>query len=93
VSGALVKPAERGDARIQAEYIEAYYNMVYSLVRLGTAQASAAEKKRALANAARSIYDLEKRYPEFGGEAKAKQFRELIASDPDVQKAYDELKK
>ncbi len=93
VSGALAKPAERGDARIQAEYIEAYYNMVYSLVRLGTSQKSAAERKRVLENAAKAVSDLEKRYPEFGGPVKAKQFRDLLASDPEIQKAYDDLKK
>jgi len=92
VSAALVKPAER-DAKLRGEYIDAYYHMTYSLVRLAANQKQANQRKVALDNAARAVVDLEKRYPDLGGDESARRYKDLLATEADLQKAYDDLKK
>jgi hypothetical protein len=91
VSGALLKQSER-DPRAKMEYLDAYYNMCYSLVRLAVGQAKADQKKIGLDNAAQSILGLEKRYSDFGGSTYEQKFKDLIASDPDLKATYEALK-
>lgn len=92
VSAALVKQAER-DAKLRGEYLDAYYHMTYSLVKLAANQKQPNQRKVALDNAARAVVDLEKRYPDLGGEASAQRYKDLLATEADLQKAYDVLKK
>lgn len=87
VAGALAKRID--DPRMKEQYIDVYYNMVFSLARQAARQKTEANKKRGMDEAARHIVELEKRIPDLGGEISEKRFRDMVAGDPDLKSAYD----
>jgi hypothetical protein len=88
---ALSRPADT-DPRMKEQYIDVYYSMVYSLVRQSSKQKEDAKKKKGMDDSARFVIDLEKRFPDLGGDASEKRFRELVDGDPDLKKSYEALK-
>lgn len=88
----LAPQATKGGA-VKEHYLECYYHMVYSFVKLGMAKTSQEERDKALRTAAQQIVQLERNWEDFGSDASKKRFTELLAREAALKQQYDELKK
>lgn len=80
------------DNNIKEKYFEAYFHVVYSFVKHGQAQPDSAKKDENLKRAALQTIDLEKKWPNFGGDASAKRFNDLLNKEADFKAAVEQLK-
>jgi hypothetical protein len=80
------------DPKFKEQYIDVYYSMVFSFARLASKQKEPAKKQQGMDNAARYVVDLEKRFPDLGGDVSEKRFKDLLDAEPDLKKSYDALK-
>jgi tetratricopeptide (TPR) repeat protein len=83
----------QSDNRKKPHYFECFYHMTYCFYK--ERQASQDAKKRAdgITDTAKQIRQFEKAWDGFGDDASTKRFTEFLAKEPDLQKAYDDLKK
>jgi hypothetical protein len=83
-------PQVTRDPRLKEKYLEAYYHVVYCFFKYGQGQTDQAKKATALGRAARQAAELETKWPDFGSEASARRFRELMEKEPDFKAQYEQ---
>lgn len=88
----LAPQATKGGAP-KEHYLECYYNMVYSYLKLGLAKTAQEDRDKAIRTAAQQIVQLERNWPGFGSEASEKRFTELLAQQAALKEQYEALKK
>jgi hypothetical protein len=87
----LAKDAPKGGA-IKENYLECYFQMILSYVRLGMQKAAKDERDKFLRTAAQQIVQLERSWEDFGSEASKKRFTELLTQEAALKEQYDLLK-
>jgi hypothetical protein len=80
------------DNALKEKYFEAYYHVVYAFLKYGQGQSDAAQKEKTLRRAAAQAVELDKKWPNFGGDASAKRFNDLLSKEPDFKEIVDRLK-
>ncbi len=85
-------PSVGKDNALKEKYFEAYYHVVYSFVKHGQGLSDAAAKGKALHTAAVQTVELEKKWPNYGGDASARRFTDLLGKEPEYKEAVDRLK-
>lgn len=88
----LAKDAQKGGP-VKENYLEAYYHMISSYLKLGMAKAGQKERDEYVKTAALQIAGLEKSWEEFGSEASKKRFTELLTREPALRAQYEMVKK
>ncbi len=77
---------------MKEHYYECYYLMVYSRLKYGQAQADTSKGQQAIRTAAQDLRNLTKNAPDLGGEDSTRRFDELLASEPEFKKEYEQIK-
>jgi hypothetical protein len=80
------------DNSLKEKFFEAYFHVVYCLVKHGQASNDPARRDKELRRAAAQAVELDKKWPNFGGENSAKRFHELFRREPDFKALVDQLK-
>jgi hypothetical protein len=80
------------DNKMKEQYLELYYHLVYCILKNGQALPRAAEKHKAVKDAAQRIISLEKAQGGFGSEESKKRFEELLEKETDLREQYNALK-
>jgi hypothetical protein len=80
------------DNALKEKYFEAYYHVVYSFVKYGENLTDAGQKDKALRRAAVQALELDKKWPNYGGDTSAKRFNELLSKDAAFKEIVDRLK-
>src|SRR5204862_7327872 len=81
-------PRATTDNTIKEHYLEAYYHVVYCLLKHGQKTGNDKELKDA---AARAV-ELEKKWPDFGTDDSRQRFTELLEKEPEFKALYNQLK-
>ena len=89
----LGKGLATADVTKKAAYFEVYYLMVLAQYRFGEKAKEPIKKTNNINNAAKLIDQLEGRYADFGDEASARRFKELLEKEADLKEAYEAIKK
>jgi hypothetical protein len=85
-------PSVTRDNALKEKYFEAYYHVVYSFVKYGQGQADSTLREKSLRRAAIQAVELEKKWPDFGGDVSAKRFNDLMSKEADFKEIVDRLK-
>jgi tetratricopeptide (TPR) repeat protein len=85
-------PSVTRDNALKEKYLEAYYHVVYCLVKDGQARTDPALKQKALQRAAGQTLELNKKWPNFGGGASSRRFTDLLDREPDFKQTVERLK-
>lgn len=88
----LAPQAMKGGA-VKEHYLECYYYMIESYLRLALARPDEEERLKYVKQAAQQIVQLERNWEEFGSDASKKRFTELLAAEALLKQQYDALKK
>jgi hypothetical protein len=80
------------DNALKEKYFEAYYHVVYAFVKHGQGQSNPAMKEKALRQAAFQAIELDKKWPNYGGDASAKRFNDLLSAEPEFKAVVERLK-
>jgi outer membrane protein assembly factor BamD (BamD/ComL family) len=80
------------DNALKEKYFEAYYHVVYAFVKYAQSLSDPAMKEKSLRQAAFQAIELDKKWPNYGGEASAKRFNELFAAEPEFKELVERLK-
>jgi hypothetical protein len=85
-------PAITRDNALKDKYFEAYYHVVYSIVKHSQNLTDAAQRNKAIRQAAGQTVELDRKWPNFGGDASAKRFNDLLSKEADLKDAVERLK-
>jgi hypothetical protein len=85
-------PSVMRDNALKEKYLEAYYHVVYSFVKFGQAQSDASQKEKALRRAALQTVELEKKWPNYGGDSSARRFSDLLSKESDFKEVVERIK-
>jgi hypothetical protein len=85
-------PHVHKDNAQKERYFEAYYHVVYCLLKFGQNVADKGKKDEALRRAAVQTAELERKWPGFGPDASGRRFTELLARESDLKEAYERVK-
>lgn len=94
-ANALVKQLvtkSASDNQVKEKYLEAYFHTVYALYKYGLQQTDAAKKASYVNNAATLISNLVNSNPDFGSVDSKKRFDELLASEKELNDAFEVAK-
>ncbi len=80
------------DNKLKEHYFEFYYHLVYCIVKHGQNLDNAAQRAKAVRDAAQRLVALEKRQGGFGSEESKKRFDELLEKETDLRQQYTTLK-
>jgi len=75
----------KGGGRERGHYLDLYYLMVVSVYRGGKADNDPKVRAETLNAANRDVAQLEKEYPDFGGEPWRTRFASLLSAEPDLR--------
>jgi hypothetical protein len=85
-------PHVNKDNAQKERYFEAYYHVVYCLLKYGQAATDKGKKDEAIRRAAAQTAELEKKWPGFGPDASGRRFSDLLAKESDLKEAYEQAK-
>ena len=82
------------DNQIKEKYLEAYYHMVFGLLKFGTTSTDPAKKAKGISDAAGLIEKLITSQPDFGSIDSKKRFDDLLSneSEKELKEAFEVLK-
>ncbi len=85
-------PAVTRDNALKEKYFEAYYHVVFALVEQGKGLKDRAQREKALRQAAVQTVELTKKWPDYGGDASARRFSDLLNKESDFKAAVERVK-
>jgi hypothetical protein len=85
-------PQVTRDNAMKDKFLEAYFHVVYCFVKYGQGLTDPARREKELRRAAAQTVELDKKWPNYGGDASAKRFNELFRKEPDFKQLVDQLK-
>lgn len=80
------------DNALKEKYFEAYYHVVFAFVKHGQGLSDPSQKEKALRQAAFQAIELDKKWPNYGGDASAKRFNDLLSAEPEFKQVVERLK-
>jgi hypothetical protein len=85
-------PKASTDNAMKEHYLECYYHVAYCFFKHGQGLSDPARKEKMLRDAANQIVQLEKKWENFGSDASARRFEELLAREPELKAQYEQAK-
>jgi outer membrane protein assembly factor BamD (BamD/ComL family) len=85
-------PQVTRDNAMKDKFLEAYFHVVYSFVKHGQSLNDPARRDKELRRAAAQAAELDRKWPNYGGDASAKRFNDFFRKEPGFKQLVDQLK-